>query len=249
MHQLLPRICAVLLAATALCAGGRLGADEIRRGLGPEPDSLHIHQAQGLAAVNLLRDLREGLVTFDERGELVPGQASSWQVLDDGLRYRFRLRPDARWSNGDPVTADDFVRAWRRAFTPESTAANAGLLKDVRNADQILKGELGTDALGIVAVEPGVVDVVLESPAPWILEILAHPVSYPLHPESIDDPLRAPVNGAFTIVDWTPRARIRLGRNPAFHAADSVGVDTVVWFALGVSDRGGRRRVVPVPRR
>ena len=145
MQQLLPRICAVLLAATALCAGGRLAADEIRRGLGPEPDSLHIHQAQGLAAVNLLRDLREGLVTFDERGELAPGQASSWQVLDDGLRYRFTLRPDARWSNGDPVTADDFVRAWRRAFTPESTAANAGLLKDVRNADRILKGELGAE--------------------------------------------------------------------------------------------------------
>ena len=87
------------------------GAAVIHRGLGPEPDSLHIHQAQGLAAVNLLRDMREGLLTFDANGEPVPGQAESWQVLDGGLRYRFTLRPDARWSNGEPVTAADFVRA------------------------------------------------------------------------------------------------------------------------------------------
>ena len=62
------------------------------RGLGPEPDSLNIHQAQGLAAVNLLRDLREGLLTFDQRGEPAPGQAVSWQLLDGGRRYRFTLR-------------------------------------------------------------------------------------------------------------------------------------------------------------
>ena len=94
-----------------LLASQGLPAAEIRRGLGPEPDSVHIHQAQGLASVNLLRDLREGLVTFDQSGELVPGQASSWQVLDGGKRYRFTLRPDALWSNGDPVTSLDFVRA------------------------------------------------------------------------------------------------------------------------------------------
>ena len=118
----------------------RASAAEIRRGLGPEPDSIHIHQAQGLAAVNLLRDLREGLVTFDESGELVPGQAESWQVLDGGKRYRFTLRPDALWSNGDPVTAVDFVRAWQRAFTPDTAAATAGLLKDVVNAGESSQG-------------------------------------------------------------------------------------------------------------
>jgi oligopeptide transport system substrate-binding protein len=87
-----------------------LFADTVRRGLGPEPDSLHIHRAQGLASMNLLRDLREGLVTFDAAGELVPGVAASWQIEDSGRRYVFTLRPDARWSNGDPVTAEDFVR-------------------------------------------------------------------------------------------------------------------------------------------
>ena len=109
----------------------------IRRGLGPEPDSINIHQAQGLAAINLLRDLREGLVTFDRNGEPAPGQAASWQVFDGGKRYRFNLRPDARWSNGDPVTSSDFVRGWQRAFAADSQATTAGLLQGVVNADEI----------------------------------------------------------------------------------------------------------------
>jgi oligopeptide transport system substrate-binding protein len=227
------RICAYVFAALVLVTSSQtLCAAEVRRGLGPEPDSLHIHQAQGLAAVNLLRDIREGLVTFDERGELVPGQAASWQEFDGGRRYRFYLRPEARWSNGDPVTAEDFVRAWRRAFTPETTAATAGLLKDVQNAEEILKGEKAVETLGIVAVEPGVLDIVLKEPAPWILEILAHPVSFPLHPEGDDDALHSPVNGAFTITAWTPRASIKLGRNPAFHDAEAVQVETVEYFPI-----------------
>jgi len=209
-----------------------LFAAEVRRGLGPEPDSLHIHQAQGLAAINLLRDIREGLVTFDEQGELVPGQAASWQELDGGRRYRFQLRPDARWSNGDPVTSEDFVRAWRRAFTPEMTAATAGMLKDIQNAEEILRGEKGVETLGIVAVEPAVLDIVLDEPAPWVLEILAHPVSFPLHAVAGDDPLKSPVNGAFMITDWTPRASIKLAPNPAFHAADSVEVGSIEYFPI-----------------
>ena len=116
------RLAATGLLLTLLAAppSTAWSAGTLNRGLGPEPDSLHIHQAQGLAAINLLRDIREGLVTFDAHGEPIPGQAASWEVLDEGRRYRFTLRPDARWSNGDPVTADDFVRAWRRAFTAQT---------------------------------------------------------------------------------------------------------------------------------
>jgi oligopeptide transport system substrate-binding protein len=233
MHLPTRRLRAEVIAGLILilvCQG--LFASEIRRGLGPEPDSLHIHQAQGLAAINLLRDVREGLVTFDEKGGLVPGQAASWQELDGGRRYRFSLRSDARWSNGDPVTADDFVRAWHRAFTPETAAATAGLLKDVRNANEILKGAQEVESLGIAAVEPGVLEILLTEPAPWILEILAHPVSFPLHSTAQDDPLHAPVNGPFLLAEWTPRASIKLKRNPAYHATDAVYFDSVEYFPI-----------------
>jgi oligopeptide transport system substrate-binding protein len=225
------RACVVTGLALIMSSQVLLAAD-IRRGLGPEPDSIHIHQAQGLAAVNLLRDLREGLVTFDEQGELVPGQASGWETLEGGKRYRFTLRPDARWSNGDPVTAEDFVRAWRRAFTPETAATTAGLLKDVVNADEILKSEADVESLGIVAVAPDVLDITLNEPAPWMLEILAHPISFPLHATAMDDPLNAPVNGPFLLTDWTPRASIKLTRNPQFHSAQAVGLETVEYFPI-----------------
>lgn len=204
----------------------------LHRGLGPEPDSLNIHQAQGLASINLLRDLREGLVTFDEHGEPVAGQAASWQVLDGGTRYRFTLRPDARWSNGDAVSAADFVRAWQRAFAPENPAATAGLLQGILNADEIIAGTKEVSTLGIRAVEPGIVDVLLEEPAPWVLEILAHPVSYPLHVNSHDDPRQDLVNGAYTLAEWIPRSTIRLQRNPDYHAAETVSINTIEYLPI-----------------
>lgn len=204
----------------------------LNRGLGPEPDSLHIHQAQGLAAMNLLRDLREGLVTFDAFGEPAAGQAASWEVLDGGRRYRFTLRTEARWSNGDPVTAADFVRAWQRAFSAEHLAATAGLLKPVRHAADILEGRAPADALGIRDEGAGVVEIELESPTPWFLELLAHPIAFPLHADGLDDPRNAPVNGPFQLQEWVPRASIRLRRNPHHHAAGDIAVDGVAWFPI-----------------
>jgi oligopeptide transport system substrate-binding protein len=204
----------------------------IHRGLGPEPDSLDIHQAQGLAAINLLRDLREGLVSFNAKGELVPGQAESWQVLDGGKRYRFILRQDAKWSNGDPVTAGDFIRAWQRAFSPQTASATVGLLQAVLNAKAVTTGKMDVDSLGISMPEPGTLEITLTEPAPWFLELLAHPVSYPLHPSSMDAPASAPVNGPFTLGQWVPRASIQLKKNHGFHAADSVSVDTVEYFPI-----------------
>ncbi len=231
MHTL-PRRLEAMIVAAVLTVSPALQASEVRRGLGPEPDSLHIHQAQGLAAVNLLRDIREGLVTFNEHGELVAGQAESWEVLDGGRRYRFTLRAGAQWSNGDPVVAEDFVRAWRRALTPETAAATAGLLKNVYGVAEILSAEQGVETIGITAVGPGTMDVTLKEPAPWILEVLAHPVSYPLHADSMDDPLRAPVNGPFLLKEWVPRASIKLERNKGFHSAESVRVDSVEYFPI-----------------
>jgi oligopeptide transport system substrate-binding protein len=204
----------------------------VHRGLGPEPDSLNIHRAQGLAAINLLRDLREGLITFDQEGEPVAGQASSWQVLDGGTRYRFRLREDARWSNGDPVLAADFLRGWQRAFDVKNPAITAGLLQGVLNAEAVIAGNLAVSKLGIRSPEPGIVEVLLKEPAPWLLEILAHPVSYPLHSDSLDDPRQAPVNGAYTLTEWVPRSTISLQRNPAYHAASSVSVEAIEYLPI-----------------
>jgi oligopeptide transport system substrate-binding protein len=209
-----------------------VAADGLRRGLGPEPDSLHIHQAQGLAAINLLRDLREGLVTFDAAGELVPGVASDWQVLDQGRRYLFNLRENARWSNGDAVTAQDFVRTWQRALSPETSAVTAALLQDILNAPEVLQGKLPASVLGVEVLESGQLQVSLSKPAPWFVEILAHPVSYPLHKSMPEDTQSDPVNGPFMLSEWTPRSVIRLQANPYFHAAKTITLDTLTYFPI-----------------
>jgi oligopeptide transport system substrate-binding protein len=206
-------------------------SEVIRRGLGPEPDSLDIHQAQGLASINVLRDLREGLVTFDAGGELVPGAAESWEVAESGLVYRFRIREDARWSNGDPVLAEDFVRGFRRALDPASTAATAGLLSPVANAESILSGGLGPGSLGIVAISERELQILLARRTPWFPEILAHPVSFPLHASKggVDE---VEVNGAYRLVEWTPNSLMRLEKNPHFHGASSIAVSTIEYYPI-----------------
>jgi len=207
-------------------------AETLRRGLGPEPDSLHIHRAQGLAAVNLLRDLREGLTTFDAQGEPAPGVASSWELRDGGLRWIFSLRKDAYWSDGSAVTAEDFVRGWSQALTPATAAVNAALLKDVLNAESVLKGELDAADLGIKAIGPHTLEVRLQRPVPWLPELLAHPVTYPLHNKDAEDLRAAPVNGPYQLVEWMPRSVIRLGANPHFHSADEVYFKQVDYFPI-----------------
>ena len=232
----LHRILAVLICGLGLLLTGSQNAaaqvDILRRGLGPEPDSLHIHRAQGLAAVNLLRDLREGLVTFDVNGEPAPGVASSWEVLEGGLRYRFTLRPEARWSDGSAVTAEDFVRGWSQALAPATAAVNAALLKDVRNAAAVLGGELAVTKLGIKAINPQQLEVRLERPVPWFPELLAHPVSYPVHASESEDSRSSPVNGAYQIVEWMPRSVIRLRASPHFHAAADVHFADLEYFPI-----------------
>ena len=111
-----------LLSFFLICACAQVMAEPLRRGLGPEPDSLDIHQAQGLSAIQVLRDINEGLLTYDQHGELAPGVAAAWEVDEGGRVYRFRLRGDARWSNGDPVIAADFTRAWQVALAPATQA-------------------------------------------------------------------------------------------------------------------------------
>lgn len=220
----------LILLALLLSQG--LFAATLHRGLGPEPDSLDIHQAQGLPALQILRETREGLTSFDAAGNVVAGVAASWQVLDDGKTYRFKLRDDARWSNGDAITAEDFVRAWQRAFSPATLARTASLLAPVVNAREALAGAADPAAVGIKALADKTLEIKLDIAAPWFLEVLAHPVSYPLHAENMDKPSQAPVNGAFVIESQVLHAMIRLKKNPYFHAADSVALDTVEYLPI-----------------
>lgn len=220
------RVLTVLVAVLAW----PVHASEIHRGLGPEPDALDIHLAQGLAAVNVLRDLHEGLITFNAAGELISGVARQWE--NDGDRWTFRLDERARWSSGDPVTASDFVRGWRRAVNPATAAPMAGMLDVVENAPAIRAGDKPVSALGIRALDEHTLEVTLARPAPWFREVLAHPVTYPL-PRAFDEEAPAAVgNGAFVLESRVPGGHLRLGVNAHFREAGELRVRNIVWYPI-----------------
>ena len=113
-----------------------------------------------------MRDLYEGLVVQNAKAEVVPGVAESWQVSDDGLKYTFKLRQDAKWSNGDPVKASDFVFAYRRVQDAKTAAPYANMLYPMVNAEAINMGEKGPEELGVKAVDDLTLEITLIAPTP-----------------------------------------------------------------------------------
>ena len=210
-----------------------------RRGALGDPGSLDPHKATTLIESNILGEMFEGLLSRDAKGALVPGVAESWSVDDAGRVYVFKLRPDARWSNGDPVTADDFVFAFRRLMAPATGAPYANILYTLKNAEKVNKGELPPEALGARALSDGRLELTLEQPAPYFLEQLAHFTAKPLHRKSIDasggdfvHPARLVTNGAFTLKKFIPNDSIMLVKNPAYHDADKVALDAEEFIPL-----------------
>ena len=128
-----------------------------------------------------LRSLFEGLMIEDAAGNMIPGVAESHEMSEDGLTYTFTLR-DAKWSNGDPVTADDFVYAWQRVVTPETASEYAWYMElmNLQNATQIIAGEMEPDQLGVVALDDKTLQVTLTTPTPYFLNTLSHTTTYPV---------------------------------------------------------------------
>ncbi|MFW5816060.1 MAG: peptide ABC transporter substrate-binding protein [Wenzhouxiangella sp.] len=209
----------------------------VYRGNGEEPETLDPHLAEGVPSANIMRDLFEGLTTTAPDGRIVAGAAAHWDISRDGLVYTFYLDPDGRWSNGDPVTAEDFVWSWRRVVDPASGASYGRMLAPVVNAEEIFAGRLAVEELGVTALSPTSFQVRLNDPTPYFLGLLTHPTTYPVHRPSLEAHGSAHVrpgnlvsNGAFRLLDWRVRSRIELEKNPHYRAADSVIVERVVLY-------------------
>ncbi|RFP68241.1 peptide ABC transporter substrate-binding protein [Wenzhouxiangella sp. 15190] len=221
VSSVVPVFLFMLLAASAA------GAATLHRGVGPEPDSLDIHTAQSLSALNVLRDLHEGLLTLDAEAELIPGVAKSWSVSDDGRVWVFELDESARWSDGERIVADDFVAGWRRALDPATASPTAALFDVVENAHELRTGEVEADQLGIEALGPGRLEVRLNRPLSWFGELLTHPVTYPWPGEG-----SARFSGAFVLAGQVPGSRLELEPNEHYRAAGQVELDGVIWHVI-----------------
>ncbi len=141
-----------LAGAAAVAAVGPASAagDPLyRRGNDADPETLDPHKSSTVAEAHILRDLCDGLLTYDNLGAIVPGAAKDWTVSEDGRTYRFTLRPNGRWSNGDPVTSADFAYSLRRIMDPATGAKYAEVLFPILNAAAINRGERTADSLGV----------------------------------------------------------------------------------------------------
>ncbi len=222
------------LASLVACGGGKpapgaasnaqsaVTADPttLRRGNGPEPETLDPQRARTDSAFNILRDLFEGLTAVGPDGGAVPAAAESWTVSADGLEYTFRLRDGLRWSNGDPVRASEFVAGMQRLVDPATASPYAQVFEPVVNAAAIVRGEQPVDTLGVSAPDDRTVVIRLVNPAPYLLGLLAQPGTFPVHGPSLAQhgteyarPGRLVSNGAFVLRDWVVGSQVVAERN------------------------------------
>jgi len=241
MSAITRRAASLLLAVALLLPGAATGLAQgvFHRGNDGDPETLDPHRTSTVAEAHLLRDLFEGLVIHSMKGEVVPGVAESWTTSADGRTWRFVLRDTARWSNGDRVTATDFVTSLRRMLDPRTGAKYAGILYPIVNAEKLHKGAAGTTPqdLGVTAIDARHLEITLERPTPYFLELLTHQTGLPVHRTMAERSSRDFAkpedwvsNGAYVLKEFVPNSHIRLDRNAAFHDAANVRIDTVIYY-------------------
>ncbi|GAC1632256.1 MAG: ABC transporter substrate-binding protein [Nevskia sp.] len=210
---------------------------ELRIGNGGEPETLDPQRASGVSTGNVVRDLYEGLTAIAPSGEAIPAAAERWSVDAGGLSWTFTLREALRWSNGEPLTAEDFVRGLRRTVDPATGSGFAGMLAILVNARAIVGGRLPAAQLGVEAVDARTLRIRLAAPAPYLPGLLSHPSTFPIHGPSLEKygrdfarPGRLVSNGAYRLAEWTVQARVVLERNPAYWNDARTGIDRVVYY-------------------
>jgi oligopeptide transport system substrate-binding protein len=202
---------------------------------GIEPESLDPAIITGQPEGRLVMALFEGLTSRDGQGKIGPGMAERWEISPNGLTYRFFLRNNARWSNGDPVTAQDFAQSWERVLNPATTSDYAEILYYIKNAEAYHTGKINDfTKVGVNVINPLTLEVTLRDPTPFFLDLCAFVTTYSVHFPSLKrhgidwiKPGKLVSNGAYQLVDWRINDRVRLKKNPYYWRADQVQLNTV----------------------
>ena len=226
-----------LLMPSSSWAAGEGGKTVLRRGNGPEVETLDPHKAESVSASNILRDLFEGLVTENADGSLAPGTAQSWAISEDQRTYTFRLRPEARWSNGDPVVADDFVAGLRRSADPATGSSYSQILMPISHAEQVIAGKLPPQQLGVTALDVRTLRIELKGPTPYFLGLLTHPSTFPVHRSSLSthgadfaQPGKLVGNGAYRLQERVIQSHVLLERNAYYWDDKNTAIDVVKYL-------------------
>lgn len=255
LPQLFQTIACIALATAALLGASGCGKKspppppvmDIQVGNRSELEDLDPHVCSGVAEFRALGALFEGLVTLDpESLEPIPGVAERWEVSTDGLQYTFNLRENARWSNGEPVTANDFVYAWQRMLTPTLASEYAYMLHCIKGGKAFNEGTLEDfSQVGVSAVDTRTLVVTLETPTPYFLSMQVHFAWFPVNQKVIEAHgtmdqrgsawTRAGNhvgNGPFKLDHWRPDETLRVIRNEHYWDAANVKSDAVTFHPI-----------------
>lgn len=245
-------IVALLLSLTLLsCGNGESKIDSGNRdgilhwGNGDEPQELDPHIVTGVPEHHILVALLEGLVAKDpETLQPIPAVAQSWQISEDGRVYQFNIRSDARWSNGDPLTAEDFVWSWRRALLPALGNQYGYMYAPIKNAEAFHRGEISDfDLVGVHAPDPQTLIIELDNPTPYFLQLLDHYSMFPVHRDTLEkfgDAAERGTrwtragnfvgNGPFVLEQWKLNRIIKVKKNSRYWDANRVQLNGIHFY-------------------
>lgn len=210
---------------------------------GQEPKSFDPSIGFDQVSWDPLNNLMEGLTRLDENSEAGEGVAESWDISEDGLTYTFHLREDAKWSNGDPVVAEDFVFAWTHMLDPETASPAAFLAYYIEGAEEFNSGEGAAEDINATAVDDKTLEVVLVQPTGFFLDLLTNPAFFPINhqvaEETPDWHAEADTfvaNGPFMLDAWEHDSEMIFAKNPEYWDADAVNLDYVHFSMVNDSN-------------
>lgn len=216
-------------------------------GIGSEPKDLDPQTTTGNPESQIQDSLFEGLTAWHpDHTDVMPGCAASWDISDDGTVYTFHLRPDANWSNGDPVTAEDFMFAYQRILSPTLSAPYAYMHYCIKNAEAYNQGELSDfSQVGLKTLDEKTLQITLKAPTPYFLRLVRYRSWYPVHPPTIlafgkiDDRstpwTRAENlvgNGPFRLVSWEPNRKIVVEKSPTYWDRENTGLNQIHFYPI-----------------
>ena len=227
-------LAAALLLSLAACGKSRPRADLVFIN-GAEPESIDPHIVSDQVGMRISSALFEGLCRIDEAGKPQPGMAERWEMTPDRKTYTFHLRPNTTWSDGAPLTTQDFIYSWKRVLTPEFGADYASQLYVVKNAQQYHEGTLKDfRQVGVTAVDDRTLRVELENPTPYFIDLCAFTAFYPVPQRIVEKHGTAWIkpgsligNGSYTLEDWLLDDRITLRRNERYWDAANVPMKSI----------------------
>ena len=208
--------------------------------VGPEPETLDPNKNTSVDGATYITHVFEGLMKLDKDGKIVSGAAKSYEVSEDGLVYTFKIRDDAKWSDGTDLTADSFVYSWRRLVDPLTASDYNYMIDMVKNANEIMDSKMDKSELGIKALDPKTLEVTLSVATPYFLEITAFPATYPLREDIVEanpdtwyqDANNYNGNGSYVLTEWKHQSMIVMKQNENYYDVANLGPDTINFHLM-----------------